>query len=167
MIRSSHRTALTIASGIALGVGALGSLAGCSTTEPAADSTATPTKTATSTASSTASSSATPSAAAASGAAAFQDGSYSATGTYTSPAGPEAIEVSATIADGVVTEVTVTGKATNPNSIRFQKEFSEGVSAQVVGKPLESVEVDTVAGSSLTGAGFNEAIAAIQEEARG
>lgn len=89
------------------------------------------------------------------------DGTYSATGTYTSPAGNESIEVSLTLASDVITGVSVKPQATDPNAAQFQKRFASGVSAVVVGKNIGDVKVGAVSGSSLTGAGFNEALETI------
>jgi uncharacterized protein with FMN-binding domain len=92
------------------------------------------------------------------------DGTYTATGGYRSPAGPEKVEVTVTLADGVVTAVEVTPLATDPTSTSFQTRFASGVADQVVGKALADVQVDKVSGSSLTSGGF---MAAIEQIAAG
>ncbi|MFI5430257.1 hypothetical protein [Aeromicrobium sp. UC242_57] len=101
-----------------------------------------------------------------SGDAAVKDGEYSAEGDYTSPAGPSHVAVDLTITDGVVSAVTVTPEATHPTSKQFQTQFAGGISAEVVGKSLDEINVSKVAGSSLTSGGFNDAIEQIKAEAQ-
>ena len=98
-------------------------------------------------------------------AATYTDGDYSATGSYESPGGAETIEVEIALAGDIVTAVTVTSNATNPNSVRFQGEFVDGIAAEVVGVDIDELSVDKVAGSSLTSDGFNDAIEQIKAEA--
>jgi uncharacterized protein with FMN-binding domain len=95
----------------------------------------------------------------------YTDGTYDATGSYQSPDGTESIEVELTIVDGVVTDVAVTGNGDNPNSKRYQGEFIDAIDDEVVGKKLDDLDVDRVAGSSLTSGGFNEALDQIKAEA--
>ena len=95
----------------------------------------------------------------------YADGTYTATGSYESPAGPETVGVSITLAGGVVTAVVVTPEATNPASQKFQTQFASGVADVVVGQPIEGLTVDTVSGSSLTPDGFNAALVEIAADA--
>ncbi len=95
----------------------------------------------------------------------YTDGSYSATGDYQSPGGPESVDVELTLAAGVVTELTVTGNASSGNAERYQSEFEGGIQDVVVGKNIDELSVDKVAGSSLTSDGFNDAIEQIKSDA--
>ena len=95
----------------------------------------------------------------------YTDGTYEATGSYTSPNGQEEIDVSITLAGDVITAVTVTPEATNPNSVNYQNQFADGIAAVVEGKNIDEIDVSRVAGSSLTSGGFNEAIETIKGEA--
>jgi len=96
----------------------------------------------------------------------YADGTYTADGSYTSPGGQETITVSLTLADGVIEDVEVTNpETTNPNSLRYQGEFIDGIAAEVVGVPLDDVQVDRVGGSSLTSGGFEDALQTIRDEA--
>ena len=97
---------------------------------------------------------------------AYADGTYSATGSYVSPGGQESVEVELTLTGDVVTDVTVTSLAVNPNSERYQGEFVDGIADVVVGVPIDELNVSKVAGSSLTSGGFNDAVEQIKEEAR-
>jgi len=95
----------------------------------------------------------------------YKDGTYEATGSYTSPNGQEEVDVSVTLTGDVITAVTVTPEATNPNSINYQTQFADGIAAVVEGKNIDEIDVSRVAGSSLTSGGFNEAIETIKGEA--
>lgn len=95
----------------------------------------------------------------------YSDGSYTATGDYQSPGGAESIDVELTLSAGKVTEVTVTGNASSGNAERYQTEFEDGIAAVVVGKNIDDISVDKVAGSSLTSNGFNDALDQIKSDA--
>ena len=97
---------------------------------------------------------------------AYTDGTYTKTGTYVSPAGVEEVVISVTLERGVVTASTFTGTATNPGSVNNQKKFAEGFEGEVVGKPIDSIALSVVNGSSLTPKGFMEALNEIKVEAR-
>lgn len=96
----------------------------------------------------------------------YTDGTYEATGTYTSPGGQEDVHVSVTLKDNIVTAATFAGEAKNPASVQNQKKFDEGYMALVVGKPLDSISLSVVNGSSLTPRGFMDALRDIKAEAR-
>lgn len=96
----------------------------------------------------------------------YVDGTWTADGSYVSPGGTESIEVTLTIADDVVTDVQVSAEAASSTSAQYQSRFADGIAAEVVGVALDDLDVDKVAGSSLTSQGFDEAVAQIQEQAR-
>jgi len=73
--------------------------------------------------------------------------------------------VTLTVADGLVTDVEVTGDPQARESEQYQGEFIGGIADEVVGKSLDDIEVSRVAGSSLTSGGFNEAVESIKEQA--
>jgi uncharacterized protein with FMN-binding domain len=93
------------------------------------------------------------------------DGTYQATGSYTSPAGPETIDISLTIIDGVITESTFVSNATNASSVKFQGMFGEGYKDVVIGQSITTLKLDKVSGSSLTPKGFNDAVDQILTQA--
>lgn len=96
----------------------------------------------------------------------FQDGEYTATGTYIPPSNTkEEVTVSLSLSDGVVTDLEVSTSGNHPTSKRYQAEFTDGVQQEVVGIPLDEVKVDKIASSSLTSSGFNKALDAIMNEA--
>ena len=95
----------------------------------------------------------------------YSDGTYTADGSYQTPETVESISVTLTIADGVVTEVEVTGDPKARETEQYQGQFIDGISDEVVGKSLDELNVSRVAGSSLTSGGFNEAVDSIKEQA--
>lgn len=95
----------------------------------------------------------------------YADGTYEAKGNYQSPNGTEEVDVSVTLKGDVITAVTVTHEATNPNSVSYQTKFADGIAAEVVGKKIDEINVSRVAGSSLTSGGFNAAIETIKSDA--
>ncbi|MRK00273.1 FMN-binding protein [Aeromicrobium sp. S22] len=96
----------------------------------------------------------------------YADGDYSAEGSYTNPGGESTVKVDLTVADGKISDVTVTPEADDLTSKQYQNKFAGGVADQVVGKSLDDLSVSKVAGSSLTSQGFNQAIETIKGEAR-
>jgi uncharacterized protein with FMN-binding domain len=97
----------------------------------------------------------------------YKDGTYEATGTYTSPAGEEEVEVEVTLKDGTIEDVDFVGLASDPKSVFNQKLFSDNYKTLVEGKNIDEVQLDKVSGSSLTPKGFNDAINKIKAEAQG
>lgn len=97
--------------------------------------------------------------------AAYADGTYTAEGSYATPETVEQISVTVTLADDVITAVEVTGDPQAPETEQYQGAFISGIEAEVVGKDIDEISVSRVSGSSLTSAGFNDAIDAIKAEA--
>ncbi|MCM6760966.1 FMN-binding protein [Rathayibacter sp. ZW T2_19] len=156
------RYALTLLAG----AGTLAALAACSSTATAgtdsADETTAPSSAASEPAT-TSTEAATGDAAA--GDSAYADGTYDAEGAYTSPGGNETVGVELTLEGGVVTAVTVTPQSENPTGEQYQERFASGISGEVVGMPLDELDVSVVSGSSLTSGGFNDAVETIKADA--
>ena len=95
----------------------------------------------------------------------YKDGTYSATGTYRTPESVETINVTLTLANDVVTDVTSTISASAPESAQYQRKFLTNYKALVVGKSIDSLKLSQVSGSSLTSGGFNSALAQIKAKA--
>ncbi|GAA3839563.1 hypothetical protein GCM10022403_084800 [Streptomyces coacervatus] len=72
-----------------------------------------------------------------------------------------------TLDDGAITSVAVTPHATDPTSRDYQERFADAVPRLVVGKAIDDVHLDHIAGSSLTPDGFNAALGRIKDEAAG
>lgn len=155
MIRTTVPTSVRTGTAL-LGVAGLFVLAGCSSTGDAADTSNGADET-------SGSSSSSSSGGDASGT--YTDGTYTADGSYQTPETVEEITVTLTLADGVVTEVEVSGDPKAPETERYQGEFIDGIADEVVGKPIDELNVSRVAGSSLTSGGFNDAVASIKEQA--
>lgn len=98
-------------------------------------------------------------------AATYKDGTYTADGQYQTPETVEKISVTLTLADGIVTDVEVTGDPQAPETEQYQGEFIDGIADVVDGKSIDELDVSRVAGSSLTSGGFNEAVEAIKTQA--
>lgn len=96
----------------------------------------------------------------------YEDGEYTAPGPYIAHGAPNEITVTVTLQDNAVAGVEVVGAAESGNSKRFQEQFAEKIPALVVGVPLDQIELDKVAGSSLTGDGFMEALDQIRDDAK-
>jgi uncharacterized protein with FMN-binding domain len=97
---------------------------------------------------------------------AYKDGSYSATGKYTSPGGRESITVKVTLQDGKVTDTSAESGATNRDAQEFQSEFIGAYKQFVVGKNIDDIKLSRVSGSSLTSGGFNAALDQIKSQAK-
>jgi uncharacterized protein with FMN-binding domain len=96
----------------------------------------------------------------------YKDGTYSAVGTYDSPAGMESINVTLVIKNDIITGANVVGNARNGTSIRYQQKFISGYKQFVFGKDINTVKLNVISGSSLTPNGFNSALASIKTQAK-
>ena len=96
----------------------------------------------------------------------YRDGTYTATGDYTRPGGPDKINVTVTLQKNIVQSVSVTPGSSHPVSSRFQGLVAGAIASQVQGKNIDSINVGKTAGSSLTPQGFNNAISKIKSQAR-
>ncbi|KMS68833.1 hypothetical protein ACM01_37495 [Streptomyces viridochromogenes] len=70
-----------------------------------------------------------------------------------------------TLEDDAITAVEATPHATDETSLDLQRRFAEAVPAVVVGRDIDTVNLDGVAGNSHTTAGFNKALEKIKAEA--
>jgi uncharacterized protein with FMN-binding domain len=95
----------------------------------------------------------------------YKDGSYTAEGTYQSPADLEHVTVTVTLKDGVITDTVFAGTSPVGKSQRYMDTFSSDYKPLVVGKKLSDVQLTKVSGSSLTPIGFNNALEKIKQQA--
>ncbi len=95
----------------------------------------------------------------------YQDGTYEATGSYNSPGGREEITVSIVLSDGKVSDSSAKANAASGTSRQYQSEFIDNYKSLIIGKSLDEIQLDRVAGSSLTSNGFNDAVDAIKHSA--
>jgi uncharacterized protein with FMN-binding domain len=94
---------------------------------------------------------------------AFRDGDYSATGWYGSL--PSHQDVTLTVQDDTVTAVEITTPAEDETSLGYQQRFADALPGAVVGRSLEDIVVDKLAGSSGCSEGFMNALEQIKQEA--
>ena len=95
----------------------------------------------------------------------YADGTYTATGSYSSPGGTESVSITLTLTADTVTDASAVGEAAGGPSEQYQSAFVSNFAALVVGKDIASVSLDKVAGSSLTSNGFNAAVETIKSDA--
>lgn len=93
----------------------------------------------------------------------YEDGEYTARGWYGSL--PSHHDVTLTIENGLVTDVAITTPAEDETSLGYQQRFAEALPDAVLGKALDRIQVDRLAGSSGCSEGFMSALAQIQEDA--
>ena len=96
----------------------------------------------------------------------YKDGTYKATGSYSSPGGLESIDLTVTIKDGVITDTSLVTNAKSGDAKNYQAEFASAYKGLIVGKDVERVTLSRVAGSSLTSNGFNRALEQIRTDAK-
>lgn len=95
----------------------------------------------------------------------YEDGEYTVDGAYGTRG--SSIGVAITLEDDAITSVDVTPHATDETSLALQRRFAEAVPALVVGRDIDDVSLDRVAGNSHTPAGFNDALEKIKADASG
>ncbi|MFE7566802.1 hypothetical protein ACFU76_07540 [Streptomyces sp. NPDC057539] len=93
----------------------------------------------------------------------YDDGEYTVDGEYGTRG--SSIGVSLTLEDDKITAVGITPHATDDTSLEFQRRFADAVPALVVGRDIDDVRLDRVAGNSGTPQGFNDALEKIKAEA--
>ena len=91
----------------------------------------------------------------------YTDGDYTAEGAY----GKKSIIVNVKLDNDKINQVTVTPNTTIPRSLKLQTSFAAAISDEVVGRSIDEVHLDKLAGSSLTTKGFNDALKKIKIEA--
>ncbi|MCX5095876.1 hypothetical protein OOK36_45150 [Streptomyces sp. NBC_00365] len=95
----------------------------------------------------------------------YEDGEYTVDGEYGTRG--SSIGVTVTLESDEITAVDVTPHATDETSLALQRRFADAVPRLVVGKEIDDVSLDRVAGNSHTPAGFNDALEKIKAEASG
>jgi uncharacterized protein with FMN-binding domain len=93
----------------------------------------------------------------------YRDGEYTATGWYGSL--PSHHDVTLTIADDTVTAVEITTPAENETSLGYQERFADALPTEIVGRNIDDLQIDRLAGSSGCSEGFMDALAQIKDEA--
>ncbi|MEV7762005.1 hypothetical protein [Curtobacterium flaccumfaciens] len=70
-----------------------------------------------------------------------------------------------TVEDDRITDVTVSTPAEDPTSLRYQRAFAAAVPAAVVGRRIDEVQIDRLAGASGCPDGFMDALEQIKDDA--
>jgi uncharacterized protein with FMN-binding domain len=93
----------------------------------------------------------------------YEDGEYFAEGWYGS--GPSHQDVTLTIEDDLVAAVEITTPAENETSLGYQQRFAAALPQAIVGRPIDELDVDALAGSSGSSEGFRSALELIKAQA--
>jgi uncharacterized protein with FMN-binding domain len=93
----------------------------------------------------------------------YIDGEYSATGWYGGL--PSHQDVTITIADDTVTAVEITTPAEDETSLGYQQRFADALPDAVIGRSVDELDIDRLAGSSGCSEGFMDALAKIRDAA--
>ncbi len=97
----------------------------------------------------------------------YKAGDYSAIGDYQSPGGAQEIKIRLTLSsDGTITDTSAEGDDKSSDSKFYQSSFIANYKKKVVGKKIDEVTLDRVGASSLTSAGFNNALEDINNQAK-
>jgi uncharacterized protein with FMN-binding domain len=91
----------------------------------------------------------------------YTNGTYTTEGHYDS----KSIIVAITLNNDMINDVTVTPNTTVKISLSLQKKFAAAVPDVITGKPIDTIHLDKLAGSSLTTKGFNDALTKIKAQA--
>lgn len=94
----------------------------------------------------------------------YEDGEYSARGWYGSL--PSHHDVTLTIEDDTVSDVSITTPAEDETSLGYQQRFAEALPGAIIGRPLDEISFDRLAGSSGCSEGFMNALNQIRDDAR-
>ena len=93
----------------------------------------------------------------------YRDGEYTARGWYGGL--PSHHDVTLTIEDGAVIDVEITTPAEDATSLGYQERFAAALPDAIIGRNLDDLAVDRLAGSSGCSEGFMHALAQIKEDA--
>ena len=93
----------------------------------------------------------------------YRDGTYEARGWYGGL--PSHHDVTLTIAGGVVSDVAITTPAEDEVSLGYQQRFAEALPGAIVGRAVDELDIDRLAGASGCSEGFMNALAEIKQEA--
>ncbi len=94
----------------------------------------------------------------------YTNGIYTATGWYGSL--PSHHDVILTISDDAVTAVDITTPAEDPTSLDYQQRFAAALPDAVIGRDIDTLRIDRLAGASGCSEGFMNALAKIADDAR-
>ncbi len=93
----------------------------------------------------------------------YRDGQYTATGWYGSL--PSHHDVTLTIQEDTVTAVDISTPAEDPTSLGHQQRFAAALPDAVIGRDIDTLQIDRLAGASGCSAGFMDALTKIKDAA--
>ena len=93
----------------------------------------------------------------------YDDGEYSATGWYGSL--PSHHDVTLTLENGTVSAVEITTPADDETSLGYQQRFAAALPDAIIGRSIDDIDVERLAGSSGCSEGFMDALEQIKAEA--
>ncbi len=97
----------------------------------------------------------------------YTNGTYTASGTYRTPESNETLNVTLTLKNDIVTDVSLdTSRIRDRESKQYVAKFVSGYKQYVVGKNISTLSLGKVSGSSLTPIGFNNAVTSIKSQAK-
>jgi len=97
----------------------------------------------------------------------YKDGTYSANSSYYVPHGQEAIKVTLTVKNGIVTDSSVQNSQNDFTSAQYQQYFAAEYKSYVIGQKISGLQIGVIAGASDTTQGFNDAVSQIASQAQG
>lgn len=95
----------------------------------------------------------------------YANGEYTAEGVYKASGSSKSIIVKVTLDNDTIAGVTVTPNTTIKMSLGLQNRFATAIPNEVIGRVINDVHLDKLAGSSFTTKGFNDALEKIKKEA--
>ncbi|WP_228479299.1 hypothetical protein [Microbacterium atlanticum] len=93
----------------------------------------------------------------------YRDGEYTATGWYGSL--PSHHDVTLTIRNDTVQSVRITTPAEDPTSLEHQQRFAQALPDAIVGRDVDALDIDRLAGASGCSEGFMNALEQIKSAA--
>jgi uncharacterized protein with FMN-binding domain len=93
----------------------------------------------------------------------YRDGQYTATGWYGGL--PSHQDVTLTVTNDTVTAVSITTPAEDDTSLGYQQRFADALPTAIVGRDIDELAVDRLAGSSGCSEGFMNALDQIKADA--
>ncbi|MDQ6985082.1 MAG: FMN-binding protein [Candidatus Dojkabacteria bacterium] len=95
----------------------------------------------------------------------YKDGEYTYTAEYGATDVIESFTITLSLSDGFINEFEFIDQANLGKSKKYNSEFKTAISEKILGKKINSIEIEKIAGASLTTNAFNSAINEIRLEA--
>jgi uncharacterized protein with FMN-binding domain len=96
----------------------------------------------------------------------YKDGQYTTTQDYKVPGDTNSLQITLTLQNDLVTDVTAVNTIADKDSSKYDNNFKAAYKAAAVGKNLKDLNSIFISGASLTSGAFQKAIADIQNQAK-